>query len=213
METNGIELQSSRNGLSIPVINGVYLHSMYNPQKEAEVFAEKHVATLKKKNKIMILGLGFGYHVEEVAKELNKRGEYQIIVIEPNKELVDLFQSKRAFLDSSIEIISYETAQQYYLDTRFTQFLSKKPGIIKLDTSFNINRAFFKSFLTYKADARISSYSENMNLETRSLFEGHEGSLFEITREIKSQRFVANKKDFLILALTEMANQTKEVSQ
>ena len=59
METNGIELQSSRNGLSIPVINGVYLHSMYNPQKEAQAFAEKHEATLKKEKQNYNFGTWF----------------------------------------------------------------------------------------------------------------------------------------------------------
>lgn len=213
METNGIELQSSRNGLSIPVINGVYLHSMYNPQKEAQAFAEKHEATLKKKNKIIILGLGFGYHVEEVAKELNKQGEYKILVIEPNADLVKLFQATRPFLDSNIEIMSFNEAKDYYLNEDFTNFLRQKPGIIKLDTSFNINRSFFKEFLTFKANSNLGEYQSAMSPAAKALTGERTGSLFDITREIKSQRVVVDKNDYLLLALTEIANNSKEVSQ
>jgi hypothetical protein len=33
------EIKTSRNGLTVPVVNGIHLHSIYNPIKEAEAFA------------------------------------------------------------------------------------------------------------------------------------------------------------------------------
>ena len=213
METNGIELQSSRNGLSIPVINGVYLHSVYNPQKEAEAFVEKNENIINRKNNLIILGLGFGYHIEQVAKKLNESGEYKIIVIEPNKELVNLFEETRPFYDSNIQIVSYETIEEYYLDRNFSNFLSQKPGIIKLDTAFNLNKEFYKSFLTFKAQTELSAYRTSLSENSCNLL-GHRGdSLFNITREIKNQRVVSSKKDYLILALSELAKNSQEVSQ
>lgn len=213
METNGIELQSSRNGLSIPVINGVYLHSVYNPQKEAEAFVEKYEQILAKKNRIIVLGLGFGYHIEEVAKKLNEKGSYKIVVIEPNQALVNVFQQTRPFYDNNIEIYSYTTIEEYYLNEGMAQFLREKPGIIKLDTSFNLNKEFFRDFLTFKAKPEIENYKDHLSQESKSLF-GHRGeSLFNISREIKKQRVVSSKKDYLILALTEIAKNSNEVSQ
>ena len=38
---NTIEIKESKTGLPIPVVNGVHLHSSYNPTKEAESFVEK----------------------------------------------------------------------------------------------------------------------------------------------------------------------------
>lgn len=213
MEANGIELQSSRNGLSIPVVNGVYLHSVYNPQKEAESFVEKHEQILAKKKNIIILGLGFGYHIEEVAKRMNQNGDYNIVVIEPNKNLVNLFEETRPFYDSNIQIICHESVEEFYVNESFVKFLTTKPGIIKLDTSFNLNKDFFKDFLTYKAKSELGHYKDYLTAESQSLL-GHRGdSLFNISREIKKQRFVNSKKDYLILALTEIVKNSQEVTQ
>ena len=100
---NQYEFKTSRNGLKVPVIKGIHLHSIYNPIKEAEAFAQGYEDTIKAKNKILILGLGFGYHIEEVAKLLNQYHEkYEVIVLEPNSKLVEEFNGTSRTTNSSI---------------------------------------------------------------------------------------------------------------
>jgi spermidine synthase len=100
------KLEASRNGLTVPVINDVYLHSIYNPVIEAQTFAKTQEKSLKIKKHVLILGLGFGYHVEEIARIASQyHSDYQIVILEPNKRLVDDFINTRNFEDSKIKII------------------------------------------------------------------------------------------------------------
>ena len=46
------EFKVSRNGLTVPVVRGVHLHSIYNPMKEAEAFAQGYEDILEEKNHI-----------------------------------------------------------------------------------------------------------------------------------------------------------------
>ncbi|MEI8346869.1 MAG: hypothetical protein WCG27_05350, partial [Pseudomonadota bacterium] len=59
------EIKYSKTNHPIPVINGVHLHSVYNPIKEAETFISKQEKILKEKNHILFLGLGFGHHIDQ----------------------------------------------------------------------------------------------------------------------------------------------------
>lgn len=214
MEIKNIELQSSRDGYCVPVINGIYLHSIYNPIKEAETFAQNNSNALASKNNILILGLGFGYHIEEVAKlTAQYHQKYKIIVIEPNQDLVNLFKSNRSFSDKNIEIISSNNVEDIYSIVSFAKLLISKPAILKLDTSFNINKEFFTNFLTYKSSTSSADYRNRFSDEAIKLWGDYEGSFHERVKNIKNQRTVQRKEDFLILALSEIARNNKEVSQ
>lgn len=214
MKTKNIELQSSRDGYGIPVIDGIYLHSIYSPTKEAETFAQNNSNSIATKNNILILGLGFGYHVEEVAKLASQyHQEYKIIVIEPNQDLVNLFKANRSFSDKNIEIISSNNVEDIYSIVSFARLLISKPAILKLDTSFNINKVFFTEFLTHKSKTSSSQYRNKLSDESLKLWGEYEGSFHERIKDIKNQRTVQRKEDFLILALSEIARKNKEVSQ
>ena len=63
-----ISLEVARNGSPVPTINGIYLHSIYDPEKEADAFVETYERQLTQKNHVLILGLGFGYHVEKISR-------------------------------------------------------------------------------------------------------------------------------------------------
>ena len=49
MELNfSIEVKQSKTNLPVPVINGIHLHSIYNPEREAENFGQNKLSELKK---------------------------------------------------------------------------------------------------------------------------------------------------------------------
>ena len=147
-----IELKQSRTGHSVPVVDGVHLHSIYNPEKEAQAFATNYEDSIKKKPYILILGLGFGYHCEEVANLAAKYHEnYRIIVIEPNKELVQMHNHAGGFSNPNIEVLHACDVNDLYNSIEFVMFLSRRPAILRHETSFNLSKDFYRRFLTFKA--------------------------------------------------------------
>ena len=202
------ELQRSRNGLTVPVMNGVYLHSIYNPVKEAEAFIDGHAETLKYKNKVLVLGLGFGYHVEEIARHLNSHhGDYEIIILEPNQRLIDDFISTRKFEDTNIKIIFKEKIKDLFTDWNFVSYLMNKPCIIKHDASFILNKDYFTKFLAYQAPKDILNYKSILTEKSQSIFNENLGqNLDSYVQGIKESGKKLERNDFLLLALEEIKN-------
>jgi uncharacterized phage-like protein YoqJ len=209
------ELIKSRNGLTVPVINGVHLHSIYNPVKEAEAFAKGYEEVLMSKNSVLILGLGFGYHVEEVAKILsNNHDNYKVIVVEPNTKLVEDFNEKRKFEDANISIINPLDVSELFEDQTFIKFLIHKPCIIKHDASFNLDKKFYTDFLTYNAPSRIEDYLHLIkNDEFKEYLDTYKDSSFDqLINCIVTNGRVNNKNDFAALAFMTMINDMEDAA-
>jgi hypothetical protein len=202
------ELQPSRNGLTVPVINGVYLHSIYNPIKEAEAFIGSQKKNLTFKNSVLILGLGFGYHVEETAKILNSiHKSYEIIILEPNEKLVEDFISTRAFEDKNIRIICKQKVKDLFSDWNFVQFLMKKPCIIKHDASFILEKEFYTNFLGYQASKDIINFKGLLSEDAKDLFQTRDARNFNsYVEEIKDSGRIVDRNEYLVLALNELRN-------
>jgi len=202
------ELQPSRNGLTVPVINGVYLHSIFNPMKEAEAFGKIQAENLKYKNKALILGLGFGYHVEEIARIMSaKNNDFEIVILEPNERLVEDFIGTRDFEDKNIKIVCKQKVKELFNDWNFVQFLMDKPCIIKHDASYVLEKEFYSSFLAYQAPKDIVNYKENLSQNSKDIFSTRdERSLQSFTESILNSRKILNHNEFLLLALNEVAN-------
>lgn len=151
----------------VPVVNGVHLHSIYNPQKEAETYLEKYKSIVDEKSHILIFGLGFGYHWKELNKYIKKQNlKTQIIVIEPNinvfKDYLKILNNRDRLNESaqfgqiriSENTICYagQTAQSLYEDKSFIEFLCNRPGILQHPVSFNLYQDYFKQILKYSAE-------------------------------------------------------------
>lgn len=68
----------------------VFLHSKYNPLKEAAVWVDKESARLQVNAPILVIGLGAGYHIQKLAETFPTS---QIIVLEFNEKLFNWFTS------------------------------------------------------------------------------------------------------------------------
>lgn len=198
------EVKTSRNDLPIPVINGIHLHSIYNPIKEAEAFVDKHQEVLKHNNNFLILGLGFGYHIEEIIRTSQNKIN-QIIVIEPNQELVQSYFQNRT-LPKNVEIKCYQDVESYFYDYHFIQFLIQRPSIIKHDTSFNLERNFYTKLLSFHCPENIDSYYSILSKTWKEYFKevSQNISLTTFTDNIKKQPSISNKNDYLLLCLAEI---------
>ena len=209
-----IELKQSRSGKTVPVVGGIYLHSIYNPEKEAQAFASNYENSIKSKSHILMLGLGFGYHVEEVAKLAAKYHEtFKIVVLEPNQKLVQAHNEAGGFDDSRIEVINASRPTEVFENYEFIMFLSQKPAILRHESSFNLSKAFFKEFLTFKAPTNMNNFSALMSDNARSFFPVKESSVDQAIESAKTTGRLKDKKDFAFFVLEAVVNSAKQTTQ
>ncbi len=83
-----IDIISGKKGFPTLITNSpdgstITVHSMYDPYKEAEKRIDSY--EIEENDRVVILGVGLGYHIFEVFKRTSSTNT--IIVIEPNKEI------------------------------------------------------------------------------------------------------------------------------
>jgi hypothetical protein len=214
-----INIETSKTGLKIPQIDNIYLHSTLDPIKEAEAFAKTQIKRIEHANNVIILGLGFGYHVKELQKLATASNlKIKFAVIEPNTELVDLYLQQ---IDSTpnFDIISNQDVVALYQERSFFEILKHKPIIISHNNSFNANKNFFTSLLSYRASQQVLDYAdrvEDQNFKTYLQSVAGESDTIEniLDRITQSRKISTNDK--LLLAFSQITgrqSRTTGVSQ
>jgi hypothetical protein len=215
---NSIEIKRNKNQLAIPVVNNVTMHSIHDPQKEAQQIITNFLANLNNRTSVLILGLGFGYHVEQLINYFeNEKVNFEIVVIEPNANLIEQFKTERNISLKNTRVLCYNTIEDYYNNISLINFLSQKPAVLKLETSLMANNDFFKTFLSYKGKKNISDFINDINKDLKNYFENSKidlnSSIVKFSSEIKNRAVINDKNDFLVLALDELIKTTKYVQQ
>jgi hypothetical protein len=150
MSEISITLSSAKNKSFVPCINGKALHSMINPFKEAEAFANNYLAQINRHPFALVLGLGFGYHLDELVKVMRISHEsFSIIVVEAYPEIVRMIHSHRK-LPSEIKIFQHSDIQNLFDDYEFVKALTKKPTILLHPQSFEAAPEYYRQFLQYR---------------------------------------------------------------
>ncbi len=208
---DSIEIKISKSNHPIPVVNSIHLHSIYNPVKEAEAFARSGEKKLQESSRILIFGLGFGYHIQAIEKRLQAiHGKnYSISVIEPNEKLISLWKEYRQVSTTSrVRIVGHSEPQRFYLDELLTDFLVSKPSIISHTASFQLNESFYKDFMSfsYPKDTISSSRFVSNNELRDQLREAKEPSTADHI-STSEQKKNLNKWDFLTLAIKQFSKQ------
>ncbi len=207
------EIKNSRTDQKIPVVNGVHLHSIYNPFKEAESLISGHLDSFKSKNEILILGLGFGYHVNFAIEKLFEiHGDnFKVIVIDPNSQVYDDCIKFDLINKKNILIYSGFTTKELYSDLDLIHFLLRKPAVIAHPASFNLYQSYFKNFLTFEAPKTLNDIipfcNEIVVKKYLSTFDSQESFELALYGGLpKKNQFT--KMDFLAMALVEMTKGT-----
>ena len=198
------ELKESRDGDLVPVINGVHLHSIYNPTKEALSFIENNQQNINANTNFLIFGLGFGYHVDALVEHLESLNytSYSIIVIEPNTKLVNDFNNLRGFKNHRVSITSPMNSSEVFENYDFVQFLKSKPALLKHELSFDLEKDFYKDFLSYKAPVLFKDYKHLLTPTIRDAYFTEQAQSFESRlNTIKTNTGAQTKLDFALLAI------------
>jgi hypothetical protein len=153
-----LNLIESKSKDLVPQLGGRPLHSLHNPIREAEVFASNHLAHLSRSSSVLVLGLGFGYHIEEIIKILHlKHKTASVAVLEPRADLIRLWESYRAST-GNITVFNAKDVPQIYANKAFCEFLLQKPVVIIHPQSFEASPEFYRSFMSRRAAADLSAW-------------------------------------------------------
>ncbi len=110
-EFNLAIIKTKKEGFNSLKINNITVHSVYDPFAEAKKWVEVNLGNIGHKSKrIIVFGLGAGYHIKELMRELFKRagknGEVPVIdVIEPDIQTL-LFILKNFDISSILDYIN-----------------------------------------------------------------------------------------------------------
>jgi hypothetical protein len=215
IKTISYEVKISRNEEKIPVVNGVHLHSIYNPFKEAEGLVAAQAEALRNKKEILVLGLGFGYHVNTITDKLTQLydDDFRVVVIEPNSQVYDDCIALNLLKKKNVLVYSGFNSNKLYSDLNLIHFLLRKPAIIAHPPSFNLYQNYFKAFLTFEAPRHIKEIIEFITSpEIKKYLSTFppESELEEILfKEIPAKKQL-EQIDFLTMALVEMTKRSCE---
>jgi hypothetical protein len=156
------EIKVSKTDHKVPVVNEVHLHSIYNPVREAAGLIAKNRKLINVKNEILVLGLGFGYHVSEAIVALKEKWgtDYKVIVIEPNEKVYRDYLEFNEISDSNLTIYAGYEVRELYKTRDLVNYLLTKPGIIAHPASFNLYEDYYKNLLSYQAPKNVGSFDE-----------------------------------------------------
>lgn len=207
--TRVVEIKVSKTDLPVPVINHVHLHSIYNPEREAEGFISANEAVFARSSKVLVFGLGFGYHLTKLEQRLKTLypDKYQIFVVEPNLDLYEKWKSMRpTMLSPRVKVVCHQSVKEFYKDLELVEFMSEKPAILPHQASFQLNENFYRTFMSYHYPSTIveslnfvqsEDFREYLQLKDTSL------TTDEFFKEVKGKTFLQGY-DFLTMALSEM---------
>ena len=209
------EVKTSRTEQKVPVVNGVHLHSIYNPFKEAESLIAPQMESLKTKNEVLILGLGFAYHVNVVVEKLTQiHGDnFSVIVIEPNPQVYADCLSFDLLKKKNVLVYSGFNSTELYSDLDLIHFLLRKPAIIAHLPSFNLYQSYFKDILTFEAPQSINSIMGFVaSLEIKKYLSSFnpDSTLEEVLYNDIPNKTQFDQTDFLAMALVEMTRKSHE---
>jgi hypothetical protein len=209
------EVKTSRTEQKVPVVNGVHLHSIYNPFKEADTLVESQLETLKNKNEVFILGLGYAYHVNAIIEKLQEfhGNNFKIIVVEPNIQVYEDCLAGDLLNKKNVLVYAGFSSNELYSDIEFVHFLLRKPAMIAHPASFNLYQYYFKTILTFEAPKKmedIISFVETEEVK-RYLKRFDSQSTFEdaLYGQVP-QKKTFDQADFLAMAMIEMTKNSIE---
>lgn len=199
---NKVQIKTSKTGLLVPVVNEVHLHSIYDPEKEAESFADKNIEKIQKNDKILILGLGFGYHVKAIEEKMKQfHRTYEIVVLEPDQELIKEYKKK---FEVDFGLFNSVNAAAIYENYDFVDFLMDKPAVIAHPNSFNLHTNFFKQFLGYAAPKNPKNYEHLLNPVLKSYFDNEDMDLADHIQKIDREGNKFTGVDYFIMSFNEL---------
>lgn len=211
-DSKKLTVTKSNSGHDILVINGIEMHSRFNPIQEAYEYALKHGHQLRDNENILMLGLGLGYHVQQIEFKMREfHNSPQIFVVEPSRDVAKLAINSHIVPQNHTTVFSGKNIERYYQNKKFIDFLSKKPIILTHQPSLDLESHFFKKFLSYTAPSYIGAMRNILDEDVTGFFDHfNPNATFTQCLDDMDNQQITSQDDFKILAFRELFNQIKE---
>lgn len=216
-EIGNYEIKTAKTGQKVPVVDGVHLHSIYNPERETETIIEQYKNSMNSNPNILVLGLGFGYHINAIKKymESTSHKDFNIYIIEPNEQVYRDADSHNPIESRNIKVFCGSDVHELYSDKEMISFLLKKPVIIPHAPSFSLYKDFFKNYLSYKAPTKLEDINIKVESEALSLYLsqfGEEKTIEDCFLEVIQRKKFNNRFDLAFIAFAKMCDQIERVN-
>ncbi len=135
-QSGDIVISESKAGSPTLRVNNIYIHSSYDPEKEAKEWVLSYEHNICMADNIVVFGFGLGYHVVELCRSSGKN----IIVFEPN-----LYVLKAAM--QSVDLVPALTKIKIITDDSAPD-LKGDTAVLTLQPSVNLDTEYFDQVLS-----------------------------------------------------------------
>lgn len=192
-------IETSKSGLVTLKYNSKYIHSKYDPAKEALQFVTGNLDVLNKKVSI-IYGLGLGYHIEAAYRML--KNDSTVYVFEWNNELIKYCKevNQQIFNYENIKIVTGDNPDFYKLLSRtlkcVNDIIIHKPS---LDTIKESNIKLYDLLNDFNCTKQL------FNIDDTYLILGEENTEVNLLKnftgiKVLLEKFKKKDKPFLIVS-------------
>ena len=185
-----VEFLDSRKGPLTVKVDGLFIHSRYDPQKEADDLAAEYI--IPQYCTVIVLGCGLGYHLRALYEKARPFNSF--IVVEPSKEIFDrAFEvNDLSFLqnDKRVEFFVEKDAQEIYdsLTNRILRLMSAQIVVVDLKASLKIFAEYYTPVIAVIKDA-IRLCSANRNTMVDSGLKVLQNAIYNIPYYVRSVGF------------------------
>jgi hypothetical protein len=207
-----LEIVQSKSGHPVPKYKDILIHSQFDPEKEAMIFLSAYESIISSQSILIVMGYGFGYHVEALAKMIKDKEKY-IFVIEPDISLFKkslMFRDISSFIDDVTFIVGYPI-EKLFETPGFYKLLTVARHPIGFKPAVSLNQDYFIEFVT----RRSSNLTKHLRLEASdnkemiSILEPFsEDELVDITKlteSIMTREAPLTKTEKILLLMSEIA--------
>ena len=212
INTYSLRVMVGRKERPVPLVNDIYLHSLYDPLKEADSFVQNNREKIFQKNYFLVLGLGFAYHVNRLILELKNRyaDKWGVAVIEPNTKVIKEC-TKRGLLaeEKQLSVFNGMDAKALYEEKSLVDFMRLKPVVLTHEASYNLYLEYYKAFLNYRASTQTSEiYSKVDNESIREYLSKYDDDIFGLKENIQ-EKTILSKEEMLLGAFFAVCEDVK----
>lgn len=181
MDTNYTVRRTRSGHITCEVRTGsksIFLHSSYDPAKEANHFVKNHISQIKGKKKIFIYGMGCGYHIAALLQGIADDAEVTIDIWDFNVALYELLKDE-------------SPVRELMKDSRLTfHVTNNKTEIIDCWSQMDVNNDYI---LLHPASLEIIPAELSDLKEALGILQINSNNIL-INKDILNEQFVINLK-------------------
>ncbi|WP_017470752.1 motility associated factor glycosyltransferase family protein [Amphibacillus jilinensis] len=172
----------------------VYLHSKYDPVKEAEQFIKQYEADIEKYDHVLFYGMGLGYHISAFMQKFPK---LTVSIYEPDHSIANCFFDIKKIEELPIHKIKHIHIEQSEADrdsfiSAFIGVINKRVLLVALPSYQRIFEEKHSQFLT---TFKNSTKKTRVSLRTNTAFGKRWtlNSIMNLAQTIKTPNILSNQ--------------------